>query len=585
MRRFFPKIRSRSAVISLAVIYAIFVLLVVLVASQIVVRFAEGEFSSSIILIGVVLLIPLFLLALMIVYFVNILRNRATGNVGASFRIRLLTVFVLVALAASVPQILLSFGIVRTLFRSWIGPEIGTALSNGIELALDYYEEHVAVINSVAESRLLDRWQQSPSYDSNSLWRSLSQQFPRVSAVQIFSEEQNGNFFAGSEIAYLDRPRMGQIAIGLPIRDTILDRTFLRYKLIGGGSPPQTLVISVNLPAEFDRKARSLTTTAELFGRIDTIRPQVPLLIVLFFGIFSLPLFLLAVLASILISNDMARPIQHLEEATRHVIDGNYSYRILFRPRALFATFAHSFNHMIEELARTRTRLLQTDRVETWQEIAQQLAHEIKNPLTPIKLSATRVLSRYQTKSDDFGTVFESSIRTILREVDVLTDMLDDFRNFSRPPIPHPQTVLLKPLLIDAAKEYSDNPDLQFQFDEVEEMAAVCVDPGQLRQVFVNLFRNSVEAMEQKGSVIVLVDPITRGTGEYYRIQFIDSGPGIDLSVRDRVFSPYFTTKPHGAGLGLPIIERIVTNHGGTIWFESKTGAGTIFYLDIPKNR
>ena len=170
-----------------------------------------------------------------------------------------------------------------------------------------------------------------------------------------------------------------------------------------------------------------------IFGQLNRFRSRYLLVIALLYSVFALPLFLMAIVASVLISNELIRPMLNLEEATQRVAAGDYSYRILTRSNQGLGHLVDLFNRMVQELERSRQRLLQTDKIAAWREIAQHLAHEIKNPLTPIRLSVDRALRKYHAGSDNFGATFETSARTILREVDALTQLLNEFRDFSAP--------------------------------------------------------------------------------------------------------------------------------------------------------
>jgi nitrogen fixation/metabolism regulation signal transduction histidine kinase len=240
---------------------------------------------------------------------------------------------------------------------------------------------------------------------------------------------------------------------------------------------------------------------------------------------------------------------------------------------------------MVSELEKSRTKLIQTEKVAAWQEIAQRLAHEIRNPLTPIKLTAERLLKKYHTDQENFHRIFPKSITSIISEVDGLNGLLMEFRNFSRLPAPKKTAVHLKSLISEAAGLYTgSNPKLSISFSEVDDSIYLPLDYGQIKQVFSNLFKNAVEAMEDSGSIFIRTGLVKKQNTIYCRIQVQDTGPGIPPEQHSQVFNPYFTTKPHGTGLGLAIIERIIFDHMGQIWFETETGEGTTFFLDLPLN-
>jgi nitrogen fixation/metabolism regulation signal transduction histidine kinase len=377
------------------------------------------------------------------------------------------------------------------------------------------------------------------------------------------------------------------------VKDTIGALSFVRVIVSqpqggdsSGGNGRNLVVLSEVLPGGFDRGATEITKSLETFQQLDRFQSVFLVGVILFYGFFSLPLLLLSILVSFFLSDEIIRPIVQLEEATRRVADGDFSYRILSRRGDDLSLLVRSFNQMVSELEKSRHKLLQTEKVAAWQEIAQQLAHEIKNPLTPIKLSAERILRKYHQlgpdEKEEFARILESSVRSIVSEVDGLSSLLSEFRDFSRMPEPQPQPVNVASIVQETVATYGTASGVNFHYEYLDPQISVKADPSQLRQVFGNLFKNALDAMNGKGDIFVRADLVKKGNSLYCRIQVQDTGPGIDPEYHDKVFNPYFTTKKHGTGLGLAIVERIVFDHRGQIWFETEPGLGTTFFVDLP---
>ena len=238
---------------------------------------------------------------------------------------------------------------------------------------------------------------------------------------------------------------------------------------------------------------------------------------------------------------------------------------------------------MVSELERSRKEILQTEKVTAWQEIAQRMAHEIKNPLTPIRLSAERILRKYKNQQEDLGTALENGISAIIREVDNLTRLLAEFRDFAKVQPLELERVRLRELVEETVSVYDASyPGTSMETEEVPEEILIKVDRKQLGRVLGNLFKNAIEAMDGKGTLFVRADLVMKGDLKYARIQIQDTGSGIEADHYGQVFNPYFTTKKKGTGLGLSIVERIIFDHGGEIWFESESGTGTTFFIDLP---
>jgi len=223
------------------------------------------------------------------------------------------------------------------------------------------------------------------------------------------------------------------------------------------------------------------------------------------------------------------------------------------------------------------TEFVKAQRALAWQEAARRMAHEIKNPLTPIKLSAERMLKKwYEGGAEGVGPVFERSIKTIIREVDGLRRLVDEFSRFGKMPELQKRPASLMAVVEDAAGLYRGYKDLDLRIEGQD--IELALDPEQFRRVLINLFDNAVEAMAGKGALTVKISP----SPSKALIEVSDTGPGIKPSVKEMLFTPYFSTKQHGTGLGLAIARRIVAEHGGTIGAEEGKPKGSVFIIELP---
>ena len=174
----------------------------------------------------------------------------------------------------------------------------------------------------------------------------------------------------------------------------------------------------------------------------------------------------------------------------------------------------------------------------------------------------------------------------ILKEVDELDLLLREFREFAGQRAPVLRDLELSSLISEVWDSYSkDSKNVIFSFHDEEETRTILGDASQLKQVFRNIFSNGLDAMDFKGRMSVRIASIIKGTAKYCRITIRDWGDGIDQETLTRIFEPYYTTRKNGTGLGLPIVERIITDHKGRIWVESSLGEGTVFYIDLPTGR
>nr|WP_230391474.1 MULTISPECIES: ATP-binding protein [unclassified Oceanispirochaeta] len=388
--------------------------------------------------------------------------------------------------------------------------------------------------------------------------------------------------FGDPRLTY-SRNEIAQLQSGLIPKRTVPEFSILGFiKEYQIGGEPYQIVLYRTIPRKFDEHARNLTQVIEKFKQFNEYEGIFRIGLILFYAIFLVPVLFLGLVVALYVSQRLIQPFLGLEEATRRVAQGDYSYRLLSREKDDFSFLTDSFNSMVQELEVSRKETLQTEKVSAWQDIAQRLAHEIRNPLTPIRLYAQRVLARL---GDDEmpEEVIRKGMDRILVEVDNLNNLLTEFREFARQKPPALEEVNLKKFIytiIEVLEESS--PRVSFITDDFPTDLLIQVDQGQLRQVFNNLISNSIQAMDGDGVIILRADLVKKGYSVYCRVQVSDSGPGIPEEMLGQVFKPYYTTREEGTGLGLSIVERIIHDHRGRIWVESAQGEGTTFYLDLP---
>lgn len=228
-----------------------------------------------------------------------------------------------------------------------------------------------------------------------------------------------------------------------------------------------------------------------------------------------------------------------------------------------------------------RTELIKAQKTAAWQEVAQRIAHEIKNPLTPIQLSAQRLRKKFFENSPDFQGIFDQSTSVIVSEVGSLKRMVDEFSNFARMPAPHVTKESLHDVIENVAALYrGGHHDVDVTLSLDAAVPPINLDREQMRRVFVNLFDNAIQAMKQKGRIQVSTE--MEWKHQRVRITIADEGPGIRQEDQVKLFVPYFSKNRRGSGLGLAIIHRIVTDHNGTIQVANRRPHGARFSIELP---
>ncbi|NMB99989.1 MAG: GHKL domain-containing protein, partial [Thermoanaerobaculaceae bacterium] len=224
------------------------------------------------------------------------------------------------------------------------------------------------------------------------------------------------------------------------------------------------------------------------------------------------------------------------------------------------------------------TDLSRTQRIAAWQEVAQRLAHEIKNPLTPIRLSAQRIRKKLRDNAEDLNEAIYEGTTTIEREVESMMSMVNEFSRFARLPEIHLKSGSIADLVLAAALPYQNAySKVSFSFNIPDNIPNILFDQEQIERVIKNLFENSIEAMKMSGEIRVSIFE----KDKYVVISIKDTGPGIPQEIRTKMFLPYFSTKRKGTGLGLAIVARILEEHGGKIEVDNEysEGAGLLIYL------
>lgn len=298
---------------------------------------------------------------------------------------------------------------------------------------------------------------------------------------------------------------------------------------------------------------------------------------------------LIALLAGVWISRRISRPLAALAEAATAVAAGEREQRVREpRGRDEVARLTRAFNSMTEELKDGEERLRQSERVAAWQEIARRIAHEIKNPLFPIQMSIETLKKVWERKHPDFDEIFEESTATILEEVGRMKRIVTEFSNFARMPAPRLEPTDVADLAAQVLVLLRETaPGIELVQAGPAALEAT-VDPDMMRQAMLNLVKNAIEALSgpgkatRAGARVELRVELAEDDG--LRVVVTDNGAGMDEETRKKLFVPYFTTKNEGTGLGLPIVHRIVAEHGGTLRVDSKPDVGTRFALWLPRD-
>ena len=246
---------------------------------------------------------------------------------------------------------------------------------------------------------------------------------------------------------------------------------------------------------------------------------------------------------------------------------------------------AEAFNRMTGELVQQRERLVQTERVAAWRELARRLAHELKNPLFPLQLTVENLLRARQQSPELFEEIFRESTSTLLAEISNLKNIIGRFSEFAKMPQPKLQAVNVNEVqgvmrVFQAQLQAPGKPAITCKFELEPNLPSVAADPDLLHRAISNLVLNAMDAMPQGGTLTVR----SRSAAENILLEICDTGAGLTPEECERLFTPYYTSKQHGTGLGLAIVQSVISDHGGRISVRSEPGRGSTFTIELPRH-
>ncbi len=276
----------------------------------------------------------------------------------------------------------------------------------------------------------------------------------------------------------------------------------------------------------------------------------------------------------------VTRPVKELAAGAHDVAKGNWDTRVPVRSRDEIGQLAFAFNQMTRQLLEQRDKLVQTERVAAWRELARRLAHELKNPLFPLQITVENMQRAREQHPEQFDEVFQEGAQTLLAELANLKQIIARFSDFAKMPRPELRLLDLNALVRDTLRLFEAqlaNSPVRLALELDPAVPPVNADPEQLSRALRNLVLNAIDAMPEGGAITVRTLPYERGS----RLEVADTGQGLTPEECERLFTPYYTTKQHGTGLGLAIVQSVVSDHGGRISVESRPTEGTTFRIDL----
>lgn len=569
---------NRTAIISIVILDLILMALFLFFSDLILKDFQNSQSISIIVISSFAIVVPGTLIILIIIQFYNIHKNKISP--GNNLKKNIVTFFILTITLTIIPQSFISINFINAATNNWLNTKVKKSVDIGLDLAIDLYNKQIDDLETLSTSNLFNSILNNAYIDKKVTFSDVRKLNTSLSNIEYYTKSGEKLMVLGDKSIVTSKISNSRNKFFYPkIRKN--ESEVLKYQYLTKIDGEQRyIILSSVLPREFTSKGALLTEVKESLNQISTHKRTINLGMFIYYGFFSIPLFLLVILGSFIFSDEIVKPITNIEEAIKSVAHGNYSYRILSKKRNEFNILISSFNNMIKEIEKSRAKLKHTEQISTWQDIATRLAHEIRNPLTPIKLSAQRAL----LKSDNNKT-FQKYMETIINEVTRMEKLLTEFRDFARfPKLNLEKTSMLK-TINDGIKIYRDSyPNISFNLNNVED-SKLKMDRDQILQVISNLTINAIHSMEESGTIEYSCGNVTKKGQDYCRVSIKDKGHGIPEEIKADILKPYFTTKYNGSGIGLAVVNKIILDHKGKIWVESAEEIGSTFYFELPKDK
>ncbi len=299
-----------------------------------------------------------------------------------------------------------------------------------------------------------------------------------------------------------------------------------------------------------------------------------------FLMMISIVIVCIAYLISLYISGNITNPVLELSIAAKQIAMGNNKLFIEKKSDDEIGVLVDSFNSMAKQLDENQKFMFQKQKLEAWNEMARKLVHEIKNPLTPIRLSAERMRKLVKEENPNMNSAVITGSETIIMEVNSLLKLVSEFNNFARLPMKKAELSNLNTLVRESILLFHAYENVEFNLILDENLSDILIDRGLVRQALNNIISNSIQAFSENGLIIITTD--VDETGNYQIVKIKDNGPGIKAGDIEKIFEPGFTLKKTGTGLGLAIVEKIIFEHDGKIYCRSVEGQGADFILMFP---
>ena len=534
------------------------------------------NYSYFYIIFASLLIIILFfsLVYLLLPIFLRV-RRKKISTLNSKFTLY----FILIALTPSLFLGIIGLALINFGINDWFNSKINNVINNSVFVAESYLEEHKETIkgdiyamyndlNSSSEILSKDFNKLTIALRTQSLIRSLPEAYviDRESNIIAKAFETNNLLYIPPENSFT-RADSGEMTI---MSSTQVNKVYALVKLkeynnsylFAGRSMDRNVISALN----------DTISAKNEYNFLESNRNQISLIFILIYIVISLTLILLSTFMGLKFAERIVLPLSSVIKATNNISKGSYDDKIKKNNDYIeLNRLADSFNKMSNDILKQRKQIIISKKHETWSDIARRIAHEIKNPLTPIQLSSERLEKKIKIADIDNHEINEC-LNTIRRQVNEIGYLVDEFSNFARLPEPKLENTNIISIIKDIINDYKSNyKNINFEINFKDKIINLNIDKSQISRVFQNLIINSIHSINEKdtseGNIFIQLCE----ENNFFNVQIIDDGVGLKFE-KDEIIKPYFTTKKRkgGSGLGLAIVEKILFDHNADFSIENR---------------
>ncbi len=540
--------------------------------------------SVNSVFFNIVMMIPVVIAVYFIIISFRRRVSRDLHRVSTTIRTKLMLAILFAAIVPTLPITLISNNIINRAISELFSQDTQEALSEALEMSRDQVNGHAAELIETGKlySNALDNGTIEPDIEEsftyikdvctikniNCALYSLNKNSSAKSVEPLYVPVEDD--FTGEFLSL--------ITISQKNRLYRLNHDKEIYILSLYVQMPYIAVFYKQLPQPVLARELNFEKIKVRYEQQTFIMPHIQNAVGLALLILSIVIIVMSVALSYFLAQSITSPVYTLVDASKKIAEGDFSVRLNRGASDEISLLFNSYNEMAEKLKESRKILMHNQRLEVWKEVGSKLFHEIKNPLTPIRLSAERIQRKYKEKPQNLDTIIQSGTDTIIEEVDMLKHILGEFSRYTRMPELKRDFHDINAVLEDSVEAFKGHEEIDFQLKLDNTLPRLWIDRILLRQMMNNLIKNAIEAMNGHGTVFIRSEK----KGGTVDIIIADTGPGISKKDIDHLFEATFSRKADGTGLGLAIVERTVVKHGGTISCISTPGQGAQFRIQLP---